>query len=562
MSAVPTTSPLQARRHRLRGRFGDLVLHGLTLAAALACLVLVGAIVWKIVELAGDSFDRFGLGFVTARAWDPVKHVFGALPFIYGTAVSSLVALIIATPLAIAIGLYLSELAPRGVRGIVGSLVELLAAIPSVVLGLWGILVLGPFLAHHVEPWLHSTLGFIPLFGDPQQTGQGLFTAAVILTIMIVPIVASISRELFLGVPSEGDSGDAGHRRWHPDRLVAVSARRHPCEQDRLQLPGCGLGPRNLLAALPCRDPARARSDRQPDRPGHRALFRSTSRSSMNRDRRRRLMNRAMEVIATVAALVAVAVLAIVVLSVARRGAGAVSWDFFTKPQALFGQPGGGIANALVGTALLVLLATAMALPVGVLTAIYLTEFAPRRLAIPIQVVIDVLAGLPTIVIGIFVYALLVIGHTQSGYAGAFALAVIMLPLIARATQEVLLLVPVTLREASLALGVRRWRTVVGVILPTSVGGILTGTVLAVARAAGETAPLLFTSSIFANSVQTDVTKALPNIPVLIFTYSEQPDPALHQQAWAAALVLMAFVLVASLLAKALLARSRRKLAR
>jgi phosphate transport system permease protein len=280
----------------------------------------------------------------------------------------------------------------------------------------------------------------------------------------------------------------------------------------------------------------------------------------MNRYRRRRIVNRMMEVIATVAAFVAVAVLAIVVVSVAKRGAGAISWDFFTKPQALFGQPGGGIANAIVGTVLLVLMAAAMALPVGVLTAIYLAEFAPRGVAVPIQVVIDVLAGLPTIVIGIFVYALLVIGHTQSGIAGAFALAIIMLPLIARATQEVLLLVPSTLREASLALGVRRWRTVLGVILPSSVGGILTGTVLAVARAAGETAPLLFTSSIFANTVQTDVTKPLPNIPVLIFTYSEQPDPALHEQAWAAALVLMAFVLVASLAAKALLARSRRKL--
>jgi phosphate transport system permease protein len=280
----------------------------------------------------------------------------------------------------------------------------------------------------------------------------------------------------------------------------------------------------------------------------------------VNRYRRRRIVNRMMEVIATVAALVAVAVLAIVVVSVAKRGAGAISWDFFTKPQALFGQPGGGIANAIVGTVLLVLMACAMALPVGVLTAIYLTEFAPPGVAVPIQVVIDVLAGLPTIVIGIFVYALLVIGHTQSGIAGAFALAIIMLPLIARATQEVLLLVPSTLREASLALGVRRWRTVLGVILPSSVGGILTGTVLAVARAAGETAPLLFTSSIFANTVQTDITKPLPNIPVLIFTYSEQPDPALHEQAWAAALVLMAFVLVASLSAKALLARSRRKL--
>jgi phosphate transport system permease protein len=280
----------------------------------------------------------------------------------------------------------------------------------------------------------------------------------------------------------------------------------------------------------------------------------------VSRYRRRRLVNRAMEALSTIAALLAVAVLAIVVISVASRGAGALSWDFLTKPQALFGQPGGGIANAIVGTALLVGLATVMALPVGVLTAIYLTEFAPRRVAVPIQVVLDVLAGLPTIVLGIFVYALLVIGHTQSGYAGSFALAIIMLPVVARATQEMLLLVPSTLREASLALGVRRWRTVLGIILPSSVGGILTGTVLAVARAAGETAPLLFTSSIFANAVQTDVTKALPNIPVLIFTYSEQPDPALHEQAWAAALVLMAFVLVASIGAKALLARSRRKL--
>jgi phosphate transport system permease protein len=220
---------LQARRrHLLRGRLGDLALHGITMAAALACLVLVGAIVWKILELSGDAFDAFGFGFITGRAWDPVKLVFGALPFIFGTVVSSLVALAMATPLAIAIGLYLSELAPRGVRGIVGSLVELLAAIPSVVLGLWGILVLGPFLADHVEPPLHGTLGFIPLFGAPQQTGQGLFTAAVILTIMIVPIVASISRELFLGVPRELEEGALalGTTRWEMVRGVILPATR------------------------------------------------------------------------------------------------------------------------------------------------------------------------------------------------------------------------------------------------------------------------------------------------------------------------------------------------
>jgi phosphate transport system permease protein len=217
VSAVSTTSPFQARR-RLRGRVGDGALYGLTAAATLATLALVGAIVWKVLRLSGDAFDAFGFSFVTGRTWNPVKHVFGALPFIYGTAMSSFVALLIAAPLAIAIGLYLSELAPRAVRSVVGSLVELLAAIPSVVLGLWGILVLAPFVAHHV----------FPLFGESQQTGQGLFTAALILTIMIVPIVASLSRELFVGVPRELEEGAyaLGTTRWEVVKGVILPATR------------------------------------------------------------------------------------------------------------------------------------------------------------------------------------------------------------------------------------------------------------------------------------------------------------------------------------------------
>ena len=278
--------------------------------------------------------------------------------------------------------------------------------------------------------------------------------------------------------------------------------------------------------------------------------------------RRRRIVNGIMESLGTLAALVAVGVLVIVIVSVARKGAPSLSWHFLTSKPNLFGGPGGGISSAIVGTAIIVGLATAIALPLGVLIAIYLTEFAPRRIAAPIQVVVDVLAGLPTIVVGVFIYGLLVIGHQQSGLAGAVALSIVMLPLIARAAQEVLLLVPTALREGCLALGVSRWRAVLGVILPTAFGGIVTGTVLAIARAAGETAPLLFTSSIFSNAISTDITHSMPNIPVLIFIYSEQPDAALHQDAWAAALVLIAFVLVASLAAKALLARSRRTLGR
>jgi phosphate transport system permease protein len=169
----------------------------------------------------------------------------------------------------------------------------------------------------------------------------------------------------------------------------------------------------------------------------------------------------------------------------------------------------------------------------------------------------------PSIVIGIFVFSLLILntGGRHSGFAGSVALAVIELPLIARAATEVLALVPATLREASLALGVSRWRTVVSVVIPTAMSGILTGTMLAIARAAGETAPLLVTSSILTSqSTQLDPTKALNSLPVTILNYSEAPDPALHSQAWAAAFLLLCFVLLTNIAARASLARSRRKL--
>src|SRR4051812_24564891 len=185
------------------------------------------AITYKVVRGAALSFDAFGLSFVTDTTWDATRDVYGAGTLLYGTAVTSLMALLIAGPLAIAIALFLSELAPRWVRGVIGPLVELLAAIPSVVLGLWGILVLGPFVANHLEPWLHSTLGFIPLFsGDPSSSG--LFVAGLVLAIMVVPIVASICRELFLAVPRELEEGALalGATRWEMVKGVVLSSSR------------------------------------------------------------------------------------------------------------------------------------------------------------------------------------------------------------------------------------------------------------------------------------------------------------------------------------------------
>ena len=286
------------------------------------------------------------------------------------------------------------------------------------------------------------------------------------------------------------------------------------------------------------------------------------------RSRRRLRINRIAELGAVAAAAIAIAALGILVWSVFSRGVSALNWDFFTKGPAVFGQAGGGIAPAIVGTLILVATATVFALPTGVLTAIYVSEFAPARLGEQVRLWLGVLNGFPSIVIGIFVFALCVkvkvpllgIGHHQRAIAGGFALAIIMLPLVARATMEVLSLVPSGLREASYALGVSKWRTVVSVVLPTSLGGILTGTTLAIARAAGETAPLLFTCAIAGNLVDWNPTHSMLSMPLLIFEYSESPDANLNAQAWAAAFVLIAFVLIASLTARLLYDRSRRKL--
>jgi phosphate transport system permease protein len=184
--------------------------------------------------------------------------------------------------------------------------------------------------------------------------------------------------------------------------------------------------------------------------------------------RRRRAVNRLMEAIATLAAFAAVAVLAIMVISVARRGGSAINLDLFTKtphPFSFTNEPS-GLANAFVGTAIIVGLATAIAVPIGVLSAIYLNEFARPRVAFPIALSLDVLNGVPAIVVGIFVFAFIVLHHGQSAIAGSFALSILMIPLIARATQEILALVPDSTREASLALGLSRWRTTLGVVLP------------------------------------------------------------------------------------------------
>jgi phosphate transport system permease protein len=275
--------------------------------------------------------------------------------------------------------------------------------------------------------------------------------------------------------------------------------------------------------------------------------------------RRRRIVEKTFGVLAIASAILACGILFVVLGTLVYKGFSALSIDFFTKPRPLFGEKG-GIADALVGSALIVGMAMLIAIPVSVLVAIYMSEYAGPRVSRGLKIVLDVLNGVPAIVVGIFVFGILVVGHGQSAVYGAFALAILMLPMVARATQEILEIVPRSLRDASFALGVTKWRTTWSIVLPAAIGGILTGVVIAVARVAGETAPLLFTTSIAANQISTDVTHALPTLPVLIFINSESPDPGEQAAAWAAALVLIAFVLVMNILAKLFAGRKRRQL--
>jgi phosphate transport system permease protein len=212
------------RRLRIVDRIGDRALYGLCLLAALLVTALLVEIAYEVIHGASASISRFGLGFLAHSAWRPNFGIFGASTVLFGTAVTTAMALLLAVPIGVSIGLYLSMLAPRGVRGIVGPLVEMLAAIPSVILGFWGLLILGPFARDHLEPWLHRTFGFLPIFGPPQTTGTGVFTAGLILTIMVVPIIASVSRDLFATVPAELRAGAEalGATRWEVVRGVVL----------------------------------------------------------------------------------------------------------------------------------------------------------------------------------------------------------------------------------------------------------------------------------------------------------------------------------------------------
>lgn len=267
---------------------------------------------------------------------------------------------------------------------------------------------------------------------------------------------------------------------------------------------------------------------------------------------RRRVVDRLVRGSCVLATALAVVPLLSVLTYVIREGAGGINFELVTRLPRPVGEVGGGMANAIVGSLMLLGLASLVGLPVGILAGVYLAEFGDSRLGRVVRFNADVMTGVPSIVVGLFVYTLVVLSMRRfSALAGALALAILMLPTVTRSTEELLRLVPGSLREAGLALGVPRWRVTLRVVLRTAAPGVATGAMLAIARATGETAPLLFTA--FNNSFWSHrIDQPIASLPVQIFSYAVAPYADWHRQAWAGALVLVMLVLLLNLTARLL----------
>ncbi len=274
----------------------------------------------------------------------------------------------------------------------------------------------------------------------------------------------------------------------------------------------------------------------------------------MDRRMRRKIVNGVMLSLTAVCTVSTVAILLLILGCLLFNGATSLSWNFFTQLPKPPGEAGGGMANAIVGSAEIVGVAALIGLPIGFIAGIYLAEYEDRRFASVVRYVADLLTGVPSIIVGILAWALIVVPmHRNSGLAGSVALSVMLIPIVTRQTEQFLREVPLSLREGALALGASKWKMVVTVVVPAGSKGILTGMILGVARIAGESAPLIFTA--LSNQYWGGLTEPTASLPVMIYTRATSPYEEWHQQAWAAGLVLIAMVLTANVLARLVISR-------
>ncbi len=592
MSVLTAPTP-PAPSANLAGRRDRLFRH-VCQAAAVSVLLGAALLVVFLVLQSWPALSALGLRFFVGTSWDPVKGEYGALPFVFGTLATSALALLLAVPLGVGSAAFLAEIAPPWLRRGGSFLIELLAAIPSVVYGCWGIFFLAP-----AVQW-----GF-NLVGGPNHGGAGLLSAGLILAVMVLPYVAALSHDVCRAVPrSQREAALAlGATRWQTiwsvvlpyarpgivgasflalgralgetmavtmlignspridlspfalgDSIASVIANQLGNTSSELQRSALvELGLVLLLVTVGVNSLARLllwRMGRRGRRPGLLARFwPGRGRKPVSgpgawlpaprHAAAARLQDRLMTVVLGACVAVTVVPLFLILGYITYRGMTGLSWAFFTN---LPIDTPSGLGNAILGSGLLVGLATLWAVPVGVLAAIFLAEHRTSRLVPAVRFVGELLGGVPSVILGIFGYAVLVVPFGFSAWAGAFALGVMMVPVVMRASEESLKLVPQALRGASYALGASDVQTVWRVVVPAALPAILTGVFLAVARIAGETAPLLLTaynSSFWPRSPS----ERTPFLTYYIYTYSRSDLPHEQQLAWAAAFVLLAVVM-------------------
>jgi phosphate ABC transporter permease protein PstC/phosphate ABC transporter permease subunit PstA len=601
---------------------------------ALGILALVAGIVVVLVQASWDSIVSAGPAFLTRQTWDPNRDVFGALPAIWGTLLTSGIALLLAVPVALGVAVFLSEIAPPWLRDPLAAVVDLSAAVPSVVYGLWGVIVLAPFMASSVDPALADLTGGTLLFAPGAPNGGDVLTAGVILAIMVLPTITAVSRAALQAVPRVQREAalSLGATRTEATRLAVLAPARAGifggvllglgralgeaiavtmvigniyAIPTSLYSPGqtiaslvaqsflSGVGPAQRSAlvelglvlfviALAVNVVARLLLARVGDgtggnRSGLLGLRRrhprpALTRSALPRSRgpdgwraraipdqvrrraRRLWTHRAVTVLTILALAIAVAPLLSVVYTAAARGGPAVVRPSFyvAAPPAScngVGCPVGGIGPEIDGTLLLLGLASLIAVPVGVLAGVYIAEYGRNRLGSTVSFFADVMTGFPSILLGLFVWVVFLSAYPAlvfSADSGAVALAILMIPIVTRASEIALKAVPLSLRESALALGFPKHRVTLRVVLGNARNGLVTGVLLAVARAGGETAALIMTG--FGSPYYpTGLGQPVGALPLFIFQSLMVGGTNLQEDAWGAALVLIAIMLIVSL---------------
>jgi phosphate transport system permease protein len=618
-----------------------------TAAIAIGLLVLIAALVVVLATGAWSSLLRFGPGFLTASIWDPVHDVYGAAPAIAGTLVTSGLALLIAVPIALGVALFLSEIAPGWLRQPLGYIVDLSAAIPSVVYGFWAFIVLVPLMRSVIEPGLASLTGGAGPFPS-HSLGLDIFTATIVLAAMIIPTIAAVSRESMMAVSrlQRESALSLGATRWEATRMAVLGPARSGIVGGVILglgravgetiavtmvigniyiLPGTLFSPGATLAswivndftavgpglemsallelglvllvitviinagarlllwrftggtasddeAPPNGQTSRRRARRLPQvsvsrsrdgifaeppasaEPDRWARFAA---SATQRLRRRHLFQWVMVILAAGCVILALVPLAGVLTSAVQFGGAAVVHPSFYTSEPPIGcnpAPGlscplGGIGPPIQGTLIMLGLAAVIAVPVGVLAGIYLSEYGRSRFARGLSFLTDVMTGVPTILIGVFVFTVfLYVDHDSalSALAGGVGLGVLMIPIVTRSTEEALHSVPHAVREAGLALGFPRHRVTLRVVLGCARGALVTGLLLAASRAAGDTAVLVLTAG-GSNYWFTSLSGRTAALTPFIYQNFQSGYGNLQTDAWGATLVLLLIMLVVSL---------------